>query len=216
MKFVARVVATVILGSLLFTQAFAEDSANSSNSTTTEPGAQTLLAALPLIWRHSSQRKPQPRQPRPKLTAMATLILRSISLPAIPSYASALILVASKRHSTGTVLLELWPATLIAGSALSVILAFIALRMSHAPSVAARILIFSARNSPTVVSAGRLSSTPCSALPASRIYKLPPFRRVRLFSIDHFPRTHLPRLLASGSTETLTSTSAFACSRSNI
>jgi outer membrane protein OmpA-like peptidoglycan-associated protein len=39
MKFVARVVATVILGSLLFTQAFAEDSANSSNSTTTEPGA---------------------------------------------------------------------------------------------------------------------------------------------------------------------------------
>src|SRR3954447_12401794 len=39
MKFVARVVATVILGSLLFTQAFAEDSANSSNSTTTEPSA---------------------------------------------------------------------------------------------------------------------------------------------------------------------------------
>ena len=37
MKFVARVVATVILGSLLFTQAFAEDSANSSSSTTTEP-----------------------------------------------------------------------------------------------------------------------------------------------------------------------------------
>src|SRR5438270_8113969 len=35
MKFVARVVATAILGSLLFTQAFAEDSANSSNSTTT-------------------------------------------------------------------------------------------------------------------------------------------------------------------------------------
>ncbi len=39
MKFVARVVATVILGSLLFTQAFAEDSANSSSSTTTEPSA---------------------------------------------------------------------------------------------------------------------------------------------------------------------------------
>src|SRR3954452_2003589 len=39
MKFVARVVATVILGSLLFTQAFAEDSANSSNSTTIEPSA---------------------------------------------------------------------------------------------------------------------------------------------------------------------------------
>jgi outer membrane protein OmpA-like peptidoglycan-associated protein len=39
MKFLARVVATVILGSLLFTQAFAEDSANSSSSTTTEPGA---------------------------------------------------------------------------------------------------------------------------------------------------------------------------------
>ncbi len=33
MKFLARVVATVILGSLLFIQAFAEDSANSSNST---------------------------------------------------------------------------------------------------------------------------------------------------------------------------------------
>ncbi|HEY2168506.1 MAG TPA: hypothetical protein VGJ30_02705, partial [Candidatus Angelobacter sp.] len=39
MQFVARVVATVILGSLLFAQAFAEDSANSSSSTTTEPSA---------------------------------------------------------------------------------------------------------------------------------------------------------------------------------
>jgi outer membrane protein OmpA-like peptidoglycan-associated protein len=39
MKFVARVVATVILGALLFTQAFAEDSANSSNSTATELSA---------------------------------------------------------------------------------------------------------------------------------------------------------------------------------
>ena len=39
MKFVARVVATVILGSLFLTQAFAEDSANSSSSTTTEPVA---------------------------------------------------------------------------------------------------------------------------------------------------------------------------------
>src|SRR5438270_11773279 len=39
MKFVARVVATVILGSFLFVQAFAEDSANSSSSTTTESSA---------------------------------------------------------------------------------------------------------------------------------------------------------------------------------
>ncbi|HSK42341.1 MAG TPA: OmpA family protein, partial [Candidatus Binatia bacterium] len=39
MKFVARVVATVILGSLLLTQAFAEDTANSSNSTTNQPSA---------------------------------------------------------------------------------------------------------------------------------------------------------------------------------
>ena len=39
MKFVARIVATIILGSLLFTQVFAEDTANSSNSTTTEPSA---------------------------------------------------------------------------------------------------------------------------------------------------------------------------------
>ncbi|MGB9121123.1 MAG: hypothetical protein WCE73_10925, partial [Candidatus Angelobacter sp.] len=39
MKFVARVVATVILGSLIFIQAFAEDSANSSSSTITEPSA---------------------------------------------------------------------------------------------------------------------------------------------------------------------------------
>jgi len=36
MKFLARVVATVILGSFLLIQAFAEDSANSSNSTSTE------------------------------------------------------------------------------------------------------------------------------------------------------------------------------------
>lgn len=39
MKFVARVVATTILGSLLLTNAFAEDSANSSNSTINEPSA---------------------------------------------------------------------------------------------------------------------------------------------------------------------------------
>ncbi len=39
MKFLARVVATVILGSFLFIQAFAEDSANPSNSTSTEPSA---------------------------------------------------------------------------------------------------------------------------------------------------------------------------------
>src|SRR5579864_7493790 len=39
MTFVARIVATIILGSLLFTQAFADDTANSSNSTTTEPSA---------------------------------------------------------------------------------------------------------------------------------------------------------------------------------
>ena len=39
MKFLARVVATVILGSLFLTQAFAEDSANSSNSTITEATA---------------------------------------------------------------------------------------------------------------------------------------------------------------------------------
>jgi hypothetical protein len=36
MKFLARVVATVILGSLFLIQAFAEESANSSNSTSTE------------------------------------------------------------------------------------------------------------------------------------------------------------------------------------
>jgi outer membrane protein OmpA-like peptidoglycan-associated protein len=39
MKFVARVVATVILGSLIFMQAFAEDTANSSNTTATEVAA---------------------------------------------------------------------------------------------------------------------------------------------------------------------------------
>lgn len=39
MKFLARVVATVVLGPLLLTQAFAEDSANSSSLTTTESSA---------------------------------------------------------------------------------------------------------------------------------------------------------------------------------
>jgi outer membrane protein OmpA-like peptidoglycan-associated protein len=39
MKFVARAVATVILGVLFLTQAFAEDNANSSNSTINEPSA---------------------------------------------------------------------------------------------------------------------------------------------------------------------------------
>src|SRR6476661_9368872 len=39
MKFLARVVATVFLGSLLFIQAFAEDTANPSSATITEPSA---------------------------------------------------------------------------------------------------------------------------------------------------------------------------------
>ncbi|HXA84554.1 MAG TPA: OmpA family protein [Candidatus Dormibacteraeota bacterium] len=44
MRFVARVVATVILGSFLLTQAFAEDPANSSNSTTNEATAPNAIA----------------------------------------------------------------------------------------------------------------------------------------------------------------------------
>jgi outer membrane protein OmpA-like peptidoglycan-associated protein len=45
MKFLARVVATVILGSLLFIQAFAEDSANSSNTTSTEAAASNATGS---------------------------------------------------------------------------------------------------------------------------------------------------------------------------
>ena len=73
MKFVARVVATVILGSLLFTQAFAEDAANSSNSTTNEPsapnasGSSTAYLAPFIPMQTDSRAKPKP--PRPRLTS---------------------------------------------------------------------------------------------------------------------------------------------------
>ena len=85
----ARVVATVILGSLLLTQAFAEDSANSSSSTTTEPSAPNATGSstaylAPFI---PTQATPLPA-PRPKPPAMVTLILQLISLPAIPTSAS--------------------------------------------------------------------------------------------------------------------------------
>ena len=62
MKFVVRVVATVILGSLLFTQAFAEDSANSSNPTTTEPSAPNATGSSTAYLAPSSQHKPLQRQ----------------------------------------------------------------------------------------------------------------------------------------------------------
>jgi outer membrane protein OmpA-like peptidoglycan-associated protein len=45
MKFLPRVVATVILGSLLLTPAFADDSANVANSNTTEAGAPNATAS---------------------------------------------------------------------------------------------------------------------------------------------------------------------------
>jgi outer membrane protein OmpA-like peptidoglycan-associated protein len=45
MRFLPRVVATVILGSLLLTPAFAEDNANAANSNTTEAGAPNATAS---------------------------------------------------------------------------------------------------------------------------------------------------------------------------
>ena len=45
MRFVPRVVATVILGSFFLTPAFADDSANAANSNTTEAGAPNATAS---------------------------------------------------------------------------------------------------------------------------------------------------------------------------
>jgi len=45
MRFLPRVVATVILGSLLLTPAFAEDNAKAANSNTTEAGAPNATAS---------------------------------------------------------------------------------------------------------------------------------------------------------------------------
>ena len=49
MKFLARVVATVVLGPLLLTQAFAEDSANSSNATTPNATGSSTAYLAPFI-----------------------------------------------------------------------------------------------------------------------------------------------------------------------
>jgi hypothetical protein len=64
MRFVARVVATVILGSFLLTQAFAEDTANASNSTTNEATAPNATASstaylAPFIPMQTEQAQPK-------------------------------------------------------------------------------------------------------------------------------------------------------------
>ena len=82
MRFVARVVATVILGSLLLTQAFAEDAANSANSTTNEASAPNATASSTAYLAPFIPMQAELRQPRlkPRLTAMVTPIPRLISL----------------------------------------------------------------------------------------------------------------------------------------
>ncbi len=111
MKFLARVVATVILGSLLFIQAFAEDTANSSNSTSTEAtapnttGSSTAYLAPFIPMQADTTAKPKAKPP-----AMVTLIRRLISSSAIPTSASGLTR-AQKKLSTHMDSQALWLET---------------------------------------------------------------------------------------------------------
>lgn len=73
MKFLPRVVATVILGSFLLTPAFADDSANAANSNTTEVGAPNATAsstgylapAIPMAMQDAAQ-TPAPKKTKVK------------------------------------------------------------------------------------------------------------------------------------------------------
>jgi outer membrane protein OmpA-like peptidoglycan-associated protein len=85
MRFVPRVVATVILGSLLLTPAFAEDNANAANSNTTEAGAPNATAsstgymapAIPMPMQDAAQ------TPAPKKTKVKSSSGSSDTYPAV-------------------------------------------------------------------------------------------------------------------------------------
>ena len=85
MRFVPRVVATVILGSFLLTPAFAEDSANAANSNTTEAGAPNATAsstgymapAIPVPMQDAAQ------TPTPKKTKVKSSSGSSDTYPAV-------------------------------------------------------------------------------------------------------------------------------------
>ncbi|HET8889452.1 MAG TPA: PKD domain-containing protein [Candidatus Angelobacter sp.] len=85
MRFVPRVVATVILGSLLLTPAFADDSANAVNSITTEAGAPNATAsatgylapAVPMPMQDTAQ------TPAPKKTKVKSSSGSSDTYPAV-------------------------------------------------------------------------------------------------------------------------------------
>ncbi|MGC2741969.1 MAG: OmpA family protein, partial [Candidatus Angelobacter sp.] len=77
MKFVARVVVTVILGSLFLTQAFAEDTANSSNSTINAPSASNDSGdstgyLAPFVPMQTDAASPQPTPSQTKTKAAST------------------------------------------------------------------------------------------------------------------------------------------------
>jgi outer membrane protein OmpA-like peptidoglycan-associated protein len=85
MRFLPRVVATVILGSLLLTPAFAEDNANAANSNTTEAGAPNATAsstgylapAIPMPMQDAAQ------TPAPKKTKVKSSSGSSDTYPAV-------------------------------------------------------------------------------------------------------------------------------------
>jgi outer membrane protein OmpA-like peptidoglycan-associated protein len=85
MRFVPRVVATVILGSFLLTPAFADDSANAANSNTTEAGAPNATAsstgylapAIPMAMQDAAQ------TPAPKKTKVKSSSGSSDTYPAV-------------------------------------------------------------------------------------------------------------------------------------
>lgn len=85
MRFLPRAVATVILGSLLLTPAFAEDNANAANSNTTEAGAPNATAsstgylapAIPMPMQDAAQ------APAPKKTKVKSSSGSSDTYPAV-------------------------------------------------------------------------------------------------------------------------------------
>jgi outer membrane protein OmpA-like peptidoglycan-associated protein len=82
MKFLPRVAATVILGSLLLTSAFAEDNANATNSNTTEAGAPNAIASSTGYLAPAIPMPPQ-EAPAPKKTKVKSSSGSSDTYPAV-------------------------------------------------------------------------------------------------------------------------------------
>jgi len=194
MKFLARVVATVILGSLFWTQAFAEDAANSSSSTITEAtapnatGSSTAYLAPFIPLQTDTTAKP-----KTKATSNGD------SYPAVDLFAGYSYI----RFRTDSGVREAFSlhgfTGALAGNVnrwFSLVGDFGVYRIHDLPpsvTGSAYTYLFGPRNFRGVVSAGHPLSTRFSALPVWRISRLPLFPLALLSSIARFPRIHLPQ-----------------------